>query len=285
MAIGIIQPEDDVQSYGFLMGRLVHESISSDTVFDIFRRVLPNITGLIEHLQPEIARFTSPDTLVKFEGNTAHVTMDKIRRTDFLGYKDLLVTVPEGFEGKLADFLHMLNDQGSSLFSSADKFLNQYILELAAFLSNADVRIQMSSHDALFRQIAKEREGHLKQYKSFFKPGSTLSRQPLGKVVARFADVEEVFKQADLLARYQKKADYKLVASQLARASELLSLIRERVEKEDITKFSAPVVKNIAEGAYQVAAFVEYLSVHAYAVEMGISTANLMKERFDALMK
>lgn len=282
--IGLIQPGDDTQSHQFLMGRLVHESISSTAVFDIFRRALPNVTEMLSKLSPAIARLVTPESQIDLSSKEIGLTMQKVRRADFMSYGTILVTVPEGFDGKMVDYLKVLQEQGSVLLSSSDRFLRDYILELAAFLSDADVRLTQKTHTNLFRQIEKEREGHQKQLKAFFKPGNNKSRTMLNRIVSRMGDLDELFKQAEQLSRYQSNNNYKSVAAQIARASELLSLIRERVEKEDITNFSASAAKNIAEGAYQVGLFVEHLSVHGYAVETALASVDLLKKRLDEMM-
>lgn len=279
-----VTPDTEVDTYEHLVNRLVMESIATASVFDIFRRLIPKASDLLQHLRPTLTQFSEASNL-PFEHVAFRESLKIAERHNFMSYQDMLVMVPEGFTGKMLPYLQVLTSQGNQLFFKADVFLRDYITELTVFLSNADIRLSQKSHAALFKQIEKERVTHQKALESYYNKNSTLSRQPLGKVIDRFSDLALLYKETEALINVRKRNDYQRILQQVEQASDLLGLIKQRVDSQDITKLSAPAAKNIAEGAYQVASFVEYLAFHAYATETAIKTVLELSNHLKKVLK
>lgn len=66
--------------------------------------------------------------------------------------------VPEGFHGKLTDYLHFLNRTHGDLVGKASKVVLEYSDELAIFLNNVDHRKSLKNHQTAYNKIKHDRE-------------------------------------------------------------------------------------------------------------------------------
>jgi len=272
-------------SYELMVKRLAVESTVVSNVISVFRNLLPKSAEMIQSYIPNLTKLVDP--VEQKPAITSKLHKDIIKALDgysFLVYESTLVAVPEGFNGKLIPYLQLLLSYDKKIIEDGRKVLADYNLQLSMFLSNADIRISLKSHADTYKRIRKEREDRQKQIQQFFDSKfSTLSRRPLNKVIDRFADLDIIFTLGEKLDQSRKGQDYKVIASDVQKTTDLLALINQRMEQGDIANVSGQTAKNLAEGAYEVAKYVEAIALYGYYVETAVGSTNNIAEQLRKL--
>lgn len=263
----------DTATFYHLHYRLVVESIAQGDVMGIFRRIIPKARDLI-------SGFFDGLTSLQKDGEASRGDMDavyskvlkEVSKFNYLAYKDTLVSVPEGFQGKLHPYLRFMLTAGRMNLDLGLRAVKNYNVELSAFLSNSDIRSSLHVHNELYSRIRRERMDQQKALSVFFKKGSTLSRRPLGSLIDRFGELEICFRDVTALESVRKSQDYHTLLSEVKRSVELLDLVRKRSEEGSIEKISGPMAKHLADGAYEIASYVENTVIYGYHLETITST-------------
>lgn len=269
-------------SFDFLQRRIAVESITSSSMFSLFGQIIPKTSELIKSFIPNLSQFTesAAKSNIKLDNKQRQEVLKAISRFSFTTYEDTLISVPEGFNGQLIPYLEVLLGQGKVVIDHGKNVVTGYNRELAMFLSNYDVRTTLKSYSQHYAAIRKEREGYHTAIESFFdKKRSTLSRQPLGSVIDRFADLEKVFLLEESLLSIKKQQDFKAIISEVQRTADMLTLIKGRIDDGSIKDASGQAVKNLTEGSYEVAKYVEYIALYGYFVESALASVNNTSEQ------
>lgn len=271
-------------SYDMLVRRLAVESSVGADILGLFRSIVPKSQELITAFMPNLAQLADDSSKNPLKSSLFRSVLTSSRDFNFLAYEQTLIMVPEGFNGKLVTYLELLIAHTQDELREGVRVLNEYNLELSSFISNADVRKSLRSHGDFYKNIRQAREDWEKNLKKFFdEKNHTISRRPLGTVIERFADLERVFAQAEKLAELRSKLNYQLVKAEVDKTVSMLDLIRERLTDGNINDLSGQVAKNLSEGAYEVAKFVESISIHGYHIETAVSSVNSIAEQLKAI--
>ena len=266
----------DTTSFEYLHSRLAVESIANGDVLGIFRRVIPKARNLISGFFESLASLEISTEISATESKDIDKVYAKILKElskfNYLAYKDVLVSVPEGFQGKLHPYLRFMLTTGKVNLELGLQAVRSYNTELSVFLSSSDIRTSLTAHNELYTKIRHERMAQQKAMAVFFKNGSTLSRRPLGSLIDRFGDLEDCFRDATALESIRKSQNYHTLLSEVKRSVELLDLVRKRSEEGSIDKISGPMAKHLADGAYETASYVENTVVYGYHLETITST-------------
>lgn len=276
----------DTSDFNHLYDRLVIESITSPDVIGTFNRIIPKARGLISNFFDGLKTLdiSSRENYKGMDSVYAKV-LKNASSVNFLAYKDLLVSVPEGFQGKLIPYLQFLNNAGRLNTKLGLEAVKSYNVELSAFLSNSEIRTSLFAHNALYDKIRNERMSQQKALSVFFKNGSTLSRRPLGSLIDRFGELEVCFRTATSLESVRTEQTYKTLLDEIKRSVELLDLIQKRASEGSVDKISGPMAKHLANGAYEIASYVENTVLYGYHLEVVISTVRNMAEQLQGIFQ
>lgn len=272
---------DNEVSYDYLQKRIAIESIASPSMFSLFSQIIPKTSELLRSFVPQFSQFTglsvpsNSATVIKLDNKQRQAVLKAMTRFSFTAYEETLISVPEGFNGKLIPYLEVLIGQGKVLIEHGFNVIKGYNTELAMFLSNYDIRTTLKSHSQHYAKIRQEREQYQKAVEAFFNSKQTsLSRQPLGKVMDRFGDLEKVFILEETLLNLKKRQDFKTIVSEVQKTADMLTLIKGRIDDGTITDASGQAIKNLTEGSYEAAKYVEYIALYAYFVETVLGSIN-----------
>lgn len=275
--------EEAAVDYEQLMRRLAIESITSPDVFALFKKIIPHSVEVLSSYLPSFSNLNQGPA-AKFSSPAHLALMKKVSSVNFLAYEDTLVFVPEGFNGKLIPFLELLIAQSKVVLEHGKQVVVDYNLDLSIFLSNADIRQTLKSLSQQYRQIRTEREGYQKAVESFFdKKNSTVSRRPLKQVIDRFSDLNKVYELEERLVGIQKQQNLQVIVSEVQKACDMLKLINARISEGEISSVSGQAAKNLAEGAYEVGKYVEYMALYAYFVESVLASIKNTSEQFEKI--
>ncbi len=267
------------------LGKLLAiESISNNQpgILDVFSRLIPKTQELITSFAAPLAEFVSPNKqITKFSKSEYRDSVKAVSKLPFMAYRDTLVMVPEGFTGNLVEYLKLLGKLNTQTIKQASDVVNDYINELSVFLNNLDARKSLKTHAAFYKQVSADRVKVESMMNVYFNKADTRSRIKLGSVIIRFGDFEELFTLAEQLqASATTKKELTNLLSQVNHASELLKLINEKLLKNEFDIVSGEVAKNISMGAYEVAKYVELISVLTFSTEVAVSCVNALAEQF-----
>ena len=82
----------------------------------------------------------------------------------------------------------------------------------------------------------------------------------------------------------KKAQNYTVVLEEVKRASEMLKLIKHRLDAGDIENVSNQTAKNLADGAYEVAKYAEYMALYGYYVETALASIHNTAEKLEEIV-
>jgi hypothetical protein len=210
------------------------------------------------------------------------VISKRVYSHNFLDFQDVLVQVPEGFEGNILDYLKLLNRIHLDIFKEALEVIGDYNVVLSSFITNKEDKNSLRVHSQIYERADAKREQVLKDLSGFFKDGSDLSRLPLRKVISRFADLELVAEEAVTLTKDNHIKNLEKVKSGI---TETLIYLDKITSNREITQVSGSSAKQLAESAMSVARLVEACSVYAYKVRQAIESNRTIVDTLDKVTK
>ena len=277
---------EDSLPYNLLQKRIAVESITAPSLFEFFSQLLPKSAELVKSFIPGFTKFAESDAPATYRLNNGkrQELLKAVSKVSFTAYEDTLISVPEGFEGHLVAYLEVLLAQSKVVLDHGQAVIKDYNRELAMFLSNLDARSSLKSHAQQYKEIRIEREAYQKAVEAFFKnKNSSLARQKLGSVIERFSDLDKVFQLEEKLINIKKQQDFKIIIAEIQRTVDMMGLVKARIDDKSIETISGQVVKNLSEGAYEVAKYAEYISLYSYFVETALASVSNTADQLSVL--
>jgi hypothetical protein len=199
-----------------------------------------------------------------FANDIAHnvgYVRNTIQDMRYIDYKDLIVVVPESFTGNLRDFTLYLLPALSFIEKETLVFLNEYKAMLGAFINNKDDQISTKDLTKLTKEIDRVKVDLQKKYSKFFPTNSMQTRVRLGKVFGNFAELESFFQNVYSIDVSMKRINLKGIVATVKDIVQYFDIILQNVKDSEINTISPESARNIGKGAYEVAQFVEFVSV------------------------
>jgi hypothetical protein len=278
---------EDTASFESLGRRLALESITNNSVgiIDVFSRLINKADNVISSFVAPLQDFTAPNKeLVGLKDAKYLNSLKKLRGVPYTSYQHTLVMVPEGFTGNLIDYLRFLETSHGKIIQASQAVVNDYALELSIFMTNVDARKAIKTHEAFYKKVREDRAKIEKNLKAFFSPKDVRSRVPLGNVITRFGDLEEVFALTEKLQKsFLSKKELQALLNQVNHATELLRLLKEKLEAKELADVSGDMAKHISEGSYEVAKYIELTSLLTFNIEVAVTTVKSMADQFTSL--
>lgn len=267
------------------LNMLALESNVLVNVIDTFRNVIPNLAHeLVERLSSLTPiQDEEIDQLKQLKKRFIEVSK-KVEYANFLSYNKTLVSVPEGFKGNLLEFVHFLNKIAPEVFVEANKILGEYNFALSAFITNKENKISLKDHTDLFHRVQRRRDELTKGLNKFFSANTSLSKAPLGSVLNRFADIEDLIDDSVKLETQLNKHNLQEVQEGVKKATELLSIIIKDIESKGIQNIGGNAAMNISTGAYEIGKFVEFIAIFRYRTEQTITSVTKLVDQLDELL-
>ncbi len=248
------------------------EAISVANVIEVFKGILPDLTTKI---------FETLDTLSFYKENNSpeikellsnYKELDKkLKLINYVEKRDMLISVPEGFKGNLTVYIKDIENLTNKIYPVANKLLNEYRLILSAFLTNKDQKISLTDHTNFFNSIKRDREGFISTLSSY-QTNNNSSKARLGTAINRISDIDNLVIKIESINRVRNSNNIKDLVSTIKEITFLLDTIIERVSIGDINNISGASAKNLSEGAYEVAKYIEFVSLFNFKVEQITTT-------------
>lgn len=261
------------------------EAISVANVIEVFKGILPDLTTKI---------FETLDTLSFYKENNSpeikellsnYKELDKkLKLVNYVEKRDMLISVPEGFKGNLTVYIKDIENLTNKIYPVANKLLNEYRLILSAFLTNKDQKISLTDHTNFFNSIKRDREGFISTLSSY-QTNNNSSKARLGTAINRISDIDNLVIKIESINKVRNNNNIKDLVSTIKEITSLLDTIIERVSIGDINNISGASAKNLSEGAYEVAKYIEFVSLFNFKVEQITTTVIKLVQQLNNELK
>lgn len=242
--------------------RLSLEAHFADNVIVFFKDSISSITSLFRNLLPKFDKVKNKIDINTLESRLSSLEHKKLD-IKYLSYRNILIQVPEGFQGEFLECVIDMNRIGQELISNTEKLFKEYQTFISALISNPS-RLE-SSKDILalcdkFVDHRVELSSRIGKYYN----NSTNSRDKLGTVIPRFKDLRDLNKQIKILKSKVELSEIKKIEALVSATSKLLGVIEQRVTSKETSEIDSRIVKNISKGAYELARYVDQVVVYYY---------------------
>lgn len=189
-----------------------------------------------------------------------------------------LVRVPLHLDTKILTYLNMLDEVNEDSYAKGVEALGNYSFILSKLLTNLDDKKALTDHTAYYKELEKTRIKFVEILEDYTDTSKSNDKYPLENVVDRLADMPEIMDKALHLSRHINDNTMTEVKSATDKVIDLLKILQERINDKSLDTISGNVVKNIAEGAYITANFVEHVSIVRYKVIDSLESAVSVSE-------
>lgn len=254
------------------------------SILTIFSNLIPKASTALSGI---ISSFSiKPDAEEKEEEltvrNSRHKKILKVTENlPYMSYRDMVIMVPEGFNGNLVTYLKFITQLRTQLVARSEKVLDEYKIMLAIFLNNVDARKSAESYSVQTKKLQREREMIEAELAKFFKNNDVRTRAKFGNVVSRFSELRDIFGYSEVIDRFKTNSDLQKLLRLSEEVNDLFKLLKNKLDKNEIDMVSGTAAKNIAEGAYQTAKFLEVTSIVVYDTEVMASVVNTLAKQLE----
>lgn len=263
--------DNNVQSLESNLKRLSLESNHLTDLTTLFADLLPQVSNKLTDI---VSNFTLDFDSKNFKlvSSLSKDLDSKVKSTTFEAYADVLVSVPEGFNGNMLDYVSTLNSVHDQLFKTASELLGEYNLILSRFITNKDDKTALTDHTRLFKKTKEIRLSYVDELDQYFDPSSDNSKAKLITIIDRLGDLKDISSAVKTLERHVSSQKLRDITDGTAKAVELLDIINGSLEEGSTEGVSGNAAMNISEGAYELAELVSFMSVYRYRTQQAVST-------------
>lgn len=177
-----------------------------------------------------------------------------------------LVRTPLNLNTTITGYLEALDEVNEDSYAKCIEALGNYSFILSKLLTNIDDKKVLTDHTSYYKDLEEFRVKASDIVEDYLDSSKGNDKLPLNKVIDRVADMPDVLDKAEHLAGHVKTKTMTEVKSATDKVVDLLKILNDRIDDKSIDSLSGAVVKNIAEGAYATAKFVEHVSLLRYKV-------------------
>ena len=256
----------------YRMRKLALESQFLENNIETFRELLPSLS---EKLKQSLSHLTSGSMATAFSFSNFFSSSDtvefngirvKLNEINYNNYRKILISVPEGFNGKFCDFVEEIAVLSPTLIAETELLLARYNTLLSIFITNKNDRQTLKDHTSLYKESETLRNKVTKRLDVFF-TDKDLSKAYLESAISRTEDLRTLSKQYASLDKLNNKKRLVGISESVKKSVELLDLIIKNTTTADIDKVSGASTANLAKGAMELAKLVEWVSVMAFRTE------------------
>lgn len=239
-------------------------SVATEGVSELLVKVMPGINNGFKTILNTI----KPTSIIEvlFE-DSLEVALGKV---NYVSLSKLDLPVPEGLQVKYLTYLETLESSTRRLVD-LPKNLEDFTRYVAGILTNHDSRVSTVSQDNLFRELDSSRGVAYAAISSCFN-GGTRAKRKYSELVDRNADWPVVETKVKAVVKELNQYDRSDLIDKAKHLHSLLQKVEQTSKRGGFDLANPNVLKTLAEGAFQLASELEYLSVLYYRV-LGLTKA------------
>lgn len=239
-------------------------NVATEGVSELLVKVMPGINNGFKTILNTI----KPTSIIEvlFE-DSLEVALGKV---NYVSLSKLDLPVPEGLQVKYLTYLEALESSTKRLVD-LPKNLEDFTRYVAGILTNHDSRVSTVSQDNLFRELDSSRGVAYAAISSCFN-GGTRAKRKYSELVDRNADWSVVESKVKAVVKELNQYDRSDLIDKAKHLHSLLQKVEQTSKRGGFDLANPNVLKTLAEGAFQLASELEYLSVLYYRV-LGLTKA------------
>lgn len=266
--------------------RLTHEYVALESFADpntgsIFGKAFPVIregfskfVGMFDEQEKAPALTSEQRDMVK-----------SLTKQKYLDVADLTAYCPEGLDVDLVTYTKFLEQAVDHVSLTYNKLSPEYVMILGRLINQPDYKLDSRETETIFKGVQKNREEKMHDVGKCFKKGSTKAVTTLGDLVQRNNDWQEVFQRTEAINIVIGKIDRRKLAKSIKEITDMMDMIKSKMERGELENISPQVVRGISEGAFQLASEIEmYAAVHYRVMELN-GTLNATVAHYNKSMK
>ena len=221
-----------------------------------------------------------PDVISAFKGSNELANLPKVvqlqgdqksfvelmLKHSYLEVREIKAYVAAGQDGTFLDILNELRAHAERCTQLQANELDPYVMFLAHLCSNGEALKATDDGSTHNLMLASSRDTLNEQFGAHFKSSNHDGRARLGQVLARQADWPAVFTDLNAVIRMMESVQRTKIDQLMKQAEDYLEIIYSKVQKGEFANVNPEVCKALADGAYQVACEIEFLSVTYFRV-------------------
>ena len=261
---------------------LALEALNLSNVIDSLSGVLPALVTKITDTVNSVISDQDADSRAL---NKAYGSLDhKLKLAKFIDYRKTIVSVPEGFSGHMTSYISLIAEHNITVYTDAIAVVKEYNHMLAVFISNKDAKIALKDETRFFATVDRNIRAINKDISVYF-PGTTVnSKIFLGDIIERFVDIEELVHKAEAINKVYNAKNLNTFKDITAQSVDMLNIIIDSISKKGIESVSGNAARNIAEGAYEIARYAEFVAGFRYRTIQCTSAVNNLVDKLNEVM-
>ena len=264
------------------MDRLALEAAFLANVIDTFKNVLPNLAS---HMSSLVKGFKDDNSDAIKSVLKNHKELDKkLKYAEFVTFSKTLISVPEGFKGNLLEYVILIDRLAPEVYNGINDTLTEYKAILSTFITNKDTKIALKDETGFFKKLENNRMDVIRQLDKFFPEDSNVSKAYLGDALHRFKDVEELVIAVKSLDKNHIAQNISNMNNKINECVDLLNVIIENINNKGIENVSGNASMNISKGAYEIAKYVEFVTVFRFKTMQAIATVDKLVTQLDEIL-
>ena len=233
-----------------------------------------NLPGLLKDIFPAMvtgftnftSQFAPSEPAIALTSKQSEF-MKELSKHSYLDIAPLTAYVPEGLSVKYLDYATFLLEAVNHIAHIGTVTLPAYSTFLSQVISNTDQKFSTTSFERTYSEMDSKRKILNLDLGVCFKQGSTKTDVTIGDVVSRNSDWPMVFKTTENITHVINSVDRKALHKKISECAELLTVIMNKIKRNEFEGVSPQLVKNLSDGAYQMASELEmYASLHYKAL-------------------
>lgn len=247
-------------------------AIAQESITAMFLSSVDEMKGKLMQVIPAVIRgFAGAQDLSglpKFEdfSKEEREFLKHIQVTGFAELRELGAQVPEGLNSTYLEYIEVLSPTVLHLATIIPHVLQPYTVFLAELISHKSAMLSTNTKKLELDKLQKQREACYDAIGKLFYKGNTGTSSKYGKVVDRNNDWPVVFQKVQDMTRALQGVKLTQVKELTKQCADYLEVIHGRIAQDEMNEITPEVTKALADGAYQVAAELEFLSIIYYRV-------------------
>lgn len=245
------------------------EAFSLPNVTDLVKRIIP---GMILDMKSYIGTLSFTDSAINLTSNQKSLIKELPKHT-YNDLSHLIVFVPEGLDVNYKQYLEALKLSLNQTDLVIEE-LGNYTTFLSRLVTNSDDLISTDYAKNKYKAIQEELEHASDVTSKCFKKNSTDTEKKYSNIVRNNSELKEVVEEMNTLITRIEAVDKKVITKKVNEASELLTIIYNKIKRGDMDNISPEMVSKISDYTYIIAKYLEFYSVTYYRVKAFTSAVN-----------
>ncbi len=254
-----LEPLDPLVALENIDSGIALENFNFKTLGNRISDAIPNVTFAMKQILAKSSLGKTDKIQYSFNEKVAEKAVAELQ---YLKVADVNVFVPRGFQGKMYDYLTLV-ESAYRFAQETSSQLTSYNQFLSLLISNPDTR--SSTQD--FTANIKDRQAELQTVKSimttFFTSKNHTDRAPLGETFSRSGEILDSMHLLKKIVDTSSKNEAKDVLQLVSDCSALLSAVADGAHENRMSNLSPEALKTLSAMTYSMAYEVEFLgAVH-----------------------